>query len=162
MATQTPFEIDDELKVIYKYGYGGITPFFSALLEQPGSYQVSFCETCDLRFCPPRLHCQQCWGKTTWVEHTGEGTIESVVWAYWIPIDSPARAYTDLPYAYAAIRLDGCRNLLRTRVCGLPQGLPLAEMTGRRGRLRTIEEPTGRLGDLYFVAEGQAGDRQSA
>jgi uncharacterized OB-fold protein len=162
MATDPPFEIEDELRVVYKYGYGGITRFFSALLDQPRGYQVTSCETCDLLFCPPRLQCQQCWGRTAWVEHTGEGTIESVVWAYWIPIDSPARAYTDLPYAYAAIRLDGCHNLLRTRVCGLPQGSPLPEITGRRGRLKTIEEPTGRLGDLYFVTDEPAGGKPSA
>ncbi|WP_214106208.1 hypothetical protein [Acrocarpospora catenulata] len=53
--------------------------------------------------------------------------------------------------------MDGCRNLLRVRVTGLPQGVPLASSTGRRGRLTTVEEPTARLGTLVFVVDGQAG-----
>ncbi|AKS32098.1 Zn-ribbon domain-containing OB-fold protein [Mycolicibacterium goodii] len=150
---RSPFEIDDELRVLYKYGYGGITPFFAGLAEGAEGYQTSVCDSCELAYCPPRIHCQECWGTTKWVAHSGEGVIESLVWAYWIPIDSPARAFTDLPYAYAAIRLDGCRNLLRTRVSGLPQGMPLPDATGVRGRLRTIDNPTGRLGDLYFEVD---------
>jgi uncharacterized OB-fold protein len=149
--TTPGFEIDDELKVLYRYGYGGITPFFASLPDRPSTFPVSRCDACDLTFCPPRIHCQRCWSATSWVEHTGEGTIESLVWAYWVPIDSPARAYTDLPYAYGAVRLDGCHNLLRTRITGLPPQGPLGAVTGRRGRLATVEAPTGRLGDLYFT-----------
>lgn len=152
-SNRSSFEIDDELKVLYKYGYGGVTPFFSGLVDGAGSYQVSTCESCGLTFCPPRIHCQECWNDTAWIQHTGAGVIESLVWAYWMPIDSPARAFTDLPYAYAAIRLDGCRNLLRTRVSGLAQGIPPTETTGVRGRLRTIDNPTGRPEDLYFEVE---------
>jgi len=147
------FEIDDELKVVYKYGYGGIAPFFEHLLDRPDTFRITACRSCDLAFCPPRTHCQSCWGATEWVDHSGAGTIESVVWAYWVPIDSPARQWTDLPYAYAAVRLDGCRNLLRTRVLGLRQDVPLSASTGRRGRLGVVEQPTARLGDLVFTVD---------
>jgi uncharacterized OB-fold protein len=148
------FEIDDELAVRYSYSYGGISPFFSALLDRPETFRISHCPACELKFCPPRIHCQRCWGATEWVDHPGTGTLESVVWAYWVPLDSPARNWTSLPYAYAAVRLDGCRNLLRTRVTGLAQTEPLESSTGRHGRLTTVGAPTARLGDLVFVVDG--------
>ncbi|QYB07099.1 hypothetical protein I1A62_22755 [Rhodococcus sp. USK10] len=153
MSKSTGFEIDDVLTVTYSYGYGGISPFFESLKEKTGTFKVTRCKTCQLSFCPPRIHCQKCWDATEWDEHTGEGVIESVVWAYWMPIDSPARAYTDLPYAYAAIRLDGCVNLIRVRVEGLDQRQSIESSTGRRGRLSTIDNPTARLGDLKFVVD---------
>jgi uncharacterized OB-fold protein len=152
MATNN-FEVDDELRVVYGYGYGGVSPFFEHLTDTTPSLYISSCRACELDYCPPRIHCQVCWGATEWREHDGSGTIESVVWAYWIPIDSPARAYTDLPYAYAAVRVDGCRNLLRTRVVGLSQQASLAELTGRRGHVRVIESASGRPGDLYLAVE---------
>lgn len=151
--TAKPFEIPDQLSVTYSYHYGGISPFFEALLDHPSTFKVSRCETCELLFCPPRIDCQRCWGATQWTDHPGTGVIESVVWAYWIPIDSPAREWTDLPYAYAAVRLDGCANLLRVRVVGLPQGVPLDQSVGRRGGLSTVERPTARLGDLVFTVD---------
>jgi len=153
MSKQPLFEIPDGLSVTYSYHYGGITPFFESLLGRPDTFPVSRCETCELTFCPPRIHCQRCWGATSWVQHSGEGTIESLVWAYWIPLDSPARTWTDLPYAYAAVRLDGCVNLLRVRVTGLDQTQSIEASTGVRGRLTTVEHPTARLGDLAFEAD---------
>lgn len=154
------FEIDDTLTVRYSYGYGGITPFFQAIADRSDALRVTDCAACGLSFCPPRIHCQRCWGETTWVDHSGAGAIESLVWAYWVPLDSPARTWTDLPYAYAAIRLDGCDNLLRVRVVGLdPQEPPTATL-GRRGVVRVVEQPTGRLGDLYFeVSAAEQGQR---
>ena len=152
MSKQPLFEISDQLSVTYSYHYGGITPFFEALLDRPDTFPVSQCAECDLTFCPPRIDCQRCWNSTDWIRHSGEGTIEAVVWAYWVPLDSPARTWTDLPYAYAAVRLDGCVNLLRVRVTGLDQRQPIKASTGVRGRLTTVESPTARLGDLVFVA----------
>ena len=150
MAEDAKFEIPDLLSVTYSYHYGAITQFFQNLTRTPPRLQVSHCPACDLQFCPPRHHCQDCWGKTEWKDHSGEGTIESVVWAYWIPIDSPAREWVDPPYAYAAVRLDGCRNLLRTRVAGLDKRAPLPASTGRRGKLVVGSNPRGHLGDLEF------------
>ena len=152
--TKTPrFEITDQLSVSYSYDYGAISPFFQALTEPTPRLRISRCEACDLQFCPPRHHCQNCWGETIWIEHSGEGITESVVWAYWIPIDSPAREWADPPYCYAAVRLDGCRNLLRTRVIGLDKVASLRESTGRRGRLIVGPNPRGHLGDLLFEVQ---------
>jgi len=149
-STDARFEIDDLLSVRYSYHYGAITPFFEGLTTGAPPFRVSACDSCGVRFCPPRHHCRNCWGKTSWVDHDGGGTIESLVWAYWVPFDSPARNWTDLPYAYGAIRLDGCQNLLRTRITGLQPTAELADVTGRRGSLRVVAEPSGRPGDLYF------------
>ena len=150
MANTPRFEIPDLLSVTYSYHYGAITPFFEALIEPEPRLRISRCEACDLQFCPPRHHCQQCWGETAWIDHDGRGVAESIVWAYWIPIDSPAREWVDPPYAYAAVRLDGCRNLLRTRVIGLDKTASLQESTGRRGRLIVGPNPRGHVGDLLF------------
>jgi uncharacterized OB-fold protein len=150
MPIQPSFEIDDTLAVRYSYSYGAINPFFEAIAAGSVPFRITVCETCHLAFCPPRHQCQECWQPTTWTDHDGRGTIESVVWAYWIPLDSPARAWTDLPYAYAAIRLDGCRNLLRVRVTGLDRQAELGTSTGTRGQLAICPGSTGRVGDLVF------------
>lgn len=145
-----PFEIDDTLTVRYSYGYGGITPFFRAIAERSDTLRITRCAACALDFCPPRIHCQRCWGETAWTDHPGDGAVESVVWTYWVPLDSPARHWTDLPYAYGAVRLDGCHNLLRVRIVGLDPLAAAAETAGLRGRVRVVPEADGRLGDLYF------------
>lgn len=144
------FEIDDLLSVRYSYHYGAITPFFQQLSSSAPAFGMTGCEPCGLRFCPPRHHCAQCWQETTWTSHDGTGTIESLVWAYWVPYDSPARQWTDLPYPYAAVRLDGCVNLLRTRVTGLDPAQGPVQAAGLRGRLRVVPGATARPGDLYF------------
>jgi uncharacterized OB-fold protein len=150
MTAQSAFEIDDTLTVRYSYGYGGITPFFRGLIENPPVFKISRCAECALAFCPPRIHCQVCWQPTEWVDHSGEGAIESLVWAYWVPLDSPARQWTDLPYAYAAVRVDGCHNLIRVRVTGLDRTEELQSSTGRRGHLSVASQADGRAGDLVF------------
>lgn len=144
------FEIDDVLSVRYSYHYGGITPFFEQLGVGSPPFRITACAACGLRYCPPRYQCSSCWAETTWIDHEGSGTVESLVWVYWIPYDSPARDWTDLPYAYAAVRLDGCANLLRTRVTGVEPSVDLAVACGRRGSLRVVVGASGRAGDLFF------------
>jgi uncharacterized OB-fold protein len=148
------FEVADLLMVRYSYHYGGITPFFQAIAERSATFRITMCEACDLRFCPPRYHCPSCWAATTWTTHDGAGIVESVVWAYWIPSDSRARAWTDLPYAYGAIRLAGCHNLMRTRVTGLDPAASLSQVTGSLGTLKVVAEATGLPGDVYFEVAG--------
>jgi uncharacterized OB-fold protein len=147
------FEVDDELMVKYHYGYGAISPFFEAIAAGQSALRVSRCPACQSLYCPPRMHCQACWTETEWEEHSGTGTIESLVWAYWVPIDSPARRYTSLPYAYAAVRLDGCRNLLRVRATGVGQDITPERSGGLRGQIKVVPNAVGKIGDLYFEVD---------
>lgn len=146
------FELPDELHVYYRYSYGGLSPFFRALVEDQRILGTR-CPQCGKVYCPPRTHCGACYAETTWVPLDGKGTVIAAVYCYWTPADWPARPYIDLPYVYALVRLDGADTCLNSAV--VVDDMRLNERVRQGTRVRAVfrEKREGKITDFYFVPD---------
>jgi len=96
--------LDVQHQFQYRHSLGKVSPFFEALEE--GQLLATKCESCGRVYLPPRAHCPKDLKATSWIELSGEGTLES--WTL-CPYP-PSYAQTDKPYILAYVRLDGTES----------------------------------------------------
>jgi uncharacterized OB-fold protein len=144
------YELQDELHYYFRYSYGGISHFFREIVERQ-QLHITRCPRCDQAFCPPRADCPTCWERTTWEPHTGDGVVVSPVYCFWTQVNSPVRRYTQPPFVYALVRLDGVENALHSLVHTLDPRPNHAVRVGTRVEVRFREDRRGEAADFYFV-----------
>jgi len=152
------FETLDDFSLQYRYGYGAISPFFEAIVEER-RLLITRCPGCNDGFCPPRAHCPTCWTPTTWEPHAGTGVVVSRSYCYWVPINSPVRKYVDLPYVYGLIRLDDTVTCLNALIHVDDPVLNQGVAVGDRVIVGFREAPEGKISDIYFRPIDDGGRR---
>lgn len=135
-------EIPDQMRITYKFSYGGHSPFFRALRDY-GRLLGARCEACDFTYCPPRRNCSRCYGETRWVELPGTGVVETFTTIYKGPL---VQGKPKLICAY--IRLDGSDFIVMSNV--EMQDAARAEV-GMKVRVVMHEERNGSFTDFHFV-----------
>lgn len=147
------FELEDKLEVHYRYSYGGISPFFRALIEDQ-RIMGTCCSSCGRTYCPPKTNCPECYQGTEWQPLEPTGTVLAAVYCYWTPADWEVRKYLELPYVYALVQLDGCTGCLNTAVLSTNPQLNYVKQ-GMRVRAVFRERREGKITDFYFVPEDE-------
>jgi uncharacterized OB-fold protein len=139
-----PLEVPDRILINYKYSLGGQSRFFRELRRNKKLYG-SRCPACNITFCPPRADCNRCWGKTEWVELSGEGTVVTCCAVYF----TNSSFIKKVPFICALVQLAGTDFL----VLGNIEMEDVSE--ARPGmKVRTVfrDERDGAITDFYFEA----------
>ncbi len=154
-----PLEIPyTDWKPEYLYTLGEVSRFFREIIDNKKLY-ASKCPKCATVWMPPRGYCPDCYEKTQWVPLSGDGTVMSCTYCYFIGMGGDLPRYLDLPYVYALIKLDGCDTYLAHGV--RPQGQAMGEIQiGTRVRAIFREERKGSIADFFF--EKIAGQENTA
>lgn len=106
-ATDTNSDVvllDVQHQFQYRHSLGKVSKFFDALEEK--KLLATRCEGCGGVYMPPRTLCPKDLKPTSWIELSGEGTLES-----WTLCPYPPNyVKTDNPYVLAYVRLDGTNS----------------------------------------------------
>jgi uncharacterized OB-fold protein len=133
----------------YLYSLGELSPFFREIIENKRLHATK-CPSCAKVWMPPRGHCSDCYEKTEWVPITGEGTVVSCTYCYYMGPGIDLIGYLDLPYVFALVHLDGTDTYMYHGV--KPKGQAMGEVkVGTRVKCVFREERKGTIGDFYFV-----------
>lgn len=150
MTAPEYLEVDYELHYYFRSSWGGISPYFKAIIDDR-QLLVSRCAACDKAYCPPRTTCPECWGSTTWEPHSGSGTVVAPVYCYWVPSNSPVRGLTEMPFIYGLVQLDGTATCLNALIHTSDKRLNEKVQVGTRVRACFREERQGYPTDVYFM-----------
>lgn len=138
-----PLEVPDLLAVRYKYSYGGQSRFFREIRDHARLVGAR-CTKCRITYCPPRVHCSSCYGKTRWVPLKTTGVVLSATAAYY----ATSLWVGKVPYVVAYIRLDGADT-------GMFQMIEMDDPAGARPGMRVKavfkKDRLGKMSDFHFV-----------
>ncbi len=152
-ALNAPFEIKDDILNSYVYSYGGVSRFFRELKDN-ARIMATKCKGCGKVWCPPRVHCSDCYGDTEWVPLKGTGTVRGASYVFYVPRNYSLHNYIDLPYILGYIQLDGADTWLYSAV--FTPRLKLGEVKpGTRVQAVFRDQREGKLTDVYFVPIGR-------
>ena len=133
----------------YLYSQGENSRFFREVRDNR-QLLGSRCPGCGKVWMPPRGHCPDCYEHTEWVSLSGEGTVMSCTYCYFIGMSGDLLRHLDVPYVFALIKLDGADTYM-------PHGVkppdPIIGMvkTGSRVKAVFLEKRLGTIADFYFV-----------
>lgn len=147
---QKPFEVPfTDWKPEYLYSLGELSPFFRSVVEDR-QLLATRCPSCAKVWMPPRADCPDCYEKCEWVEISGEGTVISCSYCYFLGVGVDLIDYLDLPYVFALIHLDGTDTYFYHGI--KPTEQKMGEVVaGTRVKVVFREERRGSIGDFYFV-----------
>lgn len=147
---EEPLELEyRDWKPEYLYSLGELSPFFREVKENKRLLAAQ-CPSCKKVWMPPRGDCSDCYEPVEWIPVSGEGTVISCSYSYYIGHGADLLGYLDLPYVFALIHLDGTDTYLAHGV--KPKTQQMGEIvTGTRVRPVFREERRGSIADFYFV-----------
>lgn len=149
-AKQRPFELPfTDWKPEYLYSLGELSPFFRDVVENK-RLTATRCPNCRKVWMPPRGDCPDCYVENEWIPITGEGTVMSCSYCYFMGPGIDLIGYLDLPYVFALIHLDGTDTYMFHGI--KPRSQSMGEVRiGSRVKVVFREERRGTIGDFYFV-----------
>jgi len=147
---EPPFELAyKDWKPHYLISMGELSPFFREIINNK-RITASKCPQCGKVWMPPRGDCPDCYEEMEWVPLTGEGTIISCSYVYFIGHGHGVVGHIGLPYVYALVHMDGTDTYVSHGV--KPEGQKMGGIRpGTRVKAVFLEERRGTLGDFYFV-----------
>lgn len=147
---EPPFELEyRDWKPEYLYSLGELSTFFREIINNK-RLLASKCPQCGKVWMFPRGDCPDCYEETEWVPITGEGTIVSCSYVYFIGHGIDLLSYLDVPFVYALIHLDGTDTYIPH--CVKPPSQKMGDIrTGTRVKAVFRENRRGTIGDFYFV-----------
>jgi len=150
IKTEPPFELEyRDWKPEYLYSMGELSTFFREIKNNK-RLMASKCPQCGKVWMFPRGDCPDCYEDTEWIPITGEGTVVSSSYVYFIGHGIDLLRYLDLPFVYALIHLDGTDTYIPH--CVKPKEQKMGEIcTGTRVKAVFRENRRGTIGDFYFV-----------
>ncbi|MEO0560859.1 MAG: Zn-ribbon domain-containing OB-fold protein [Chloroflexota bacterium] len=98
-----------ELLQKYKHSLGKVSRFFIELEHQ--RFMATTCATCSGVFTPPRPTCPECLDITTWVELSGEGTLETYAVMHFSNGVNADVNTLEMPMVLAYVLMDGSTTL---------------------------------------------------
>ena len=148
--TEPPLELEyRDWKPEYLYSLGELSPFFREIKDNK-KLLASHCPQCAKVWMFPRGDCPDCYGEMGWVPITGEGTVVSCSYVYFIGHGIDLLSYLGLPFVYALIHLDGTDTYFPHVV--KPPSQKMGDIrTGTRVKVVFREKRRGTIGDFYFV-----------
>jgi uncharacterized OB-fold protein len=137
-----PLEVPDEITIKYKYSLGGQSRFFREMRRNKKLFGAR-CPQCGITFCPPRQDCNRCYGKTEWVELSGEGTVLTCCSVHF----TNSSFIKKIPFICALVRLDGTDFLVlgNIEMDDVSRAKP-----GMRVKAVFREDRDGAITDFYF------------
>jgi uncharacterized OB-fold protein len=144
-----PLEIPyTDWKPEYLYSLGEVSRFFREIIDNKKLYATK-CPKCAMTWMPPRGYCPDCYEQTSWVPLSGEGTVRSATYCYFMGMGGDLLRFIDLPYVFALIQLDGTDTFLAHGV--KPKEQAMGEIkTGTRVKAVFREPRRGSIADFYF------------
>ncbi len=144
-----PLEIPyTDWKPEYLYSLGEVSRFFREIIDNRKLYGTR-CPKCRKTWMPPRGYCPDCYEQTDWVPLSGEGTVRSCTYCYFMGMGGDLLRFIDIPYVFALIQLDGTDTFLAHGV--KPRHQSMGEIvTGTRVRAVFREQRRGSIADFYF------------
>lgn len=134
----------------YLYSLGEVSRFFREVIENKTLYATRSPATGKV-WMPPRAYCPDSYEETEWVPLSGDGTVISCTYCYFLGFTSDLPKFIDLPYVYALIQLDGTDTYLAHGV--RPKGQAMGEIkVGTRVRAVFRDDPKGSIADFFFKA----------
>lgn len=150
MSRADYLEVDYELHYFYRSSWGGISPYFKSIVDDR-QLLITRCPGCAKGFCPPRKECPDCWVETLWEPHSGEGTVAAPVYCYWVPSNSPVHEFTEMPFIYGLVHLDGTDTYLNALIHSSDKRLHQTVSVGTRVKVCFRAERKGYPTDIYFM-----------
>jgi uncharacterized OB-fold protein len=149
-----PFELPfTDWKPEYLYSLGELSPFFHEVVKNR-RLTATRCPSCRKVWMPPRGDCPDCYTTTEWIPISGEGTVMSCSYCYFMGSGIDLIGYLDLPYVFALIHLDGTDTYMFHGI--KPASQKMGEVrTGSRVKVVFREERRGTIGDFYFIPAAQ-------
>ena len=144
-----PLEIPyTDWKPEYLYSLAEVSQFFREIIENKRLF-ASKCPCCKKVWMPPRQYCPDCYEVTDWVPLTGEGTVMSCTYCYFLGMGGDLARYIDLPYVYALVKLDGADTFLAHGI--RPNSQAMGEIAvGTRVKAVFRDERRGSISDFFF------------
>lgn len=139
-----PLEVPDRILINYKYSLGGQSRFFREMRRNRKIYG-SRCPRCSITFCPPRNDCNRCYGKTEYVELSGEGTVLTCCSVHF----TNSSFIKKVPFICALVKLDGTDFLILANIemDDVSEARP-----GMRVKAVFRDERDGVVTDFFFEA----------
>jgi len=140
-----PLEIPDRISITYRYSYGGQSRFFREMRRNRKLFG-SRCPACAITFCPPRADCNRCYGKTEWIELSGQGAVVACSTVH----VSNSSFIKKVPFICALVKLDGADTLLFGNI--EMEDVSWAK-PGMEVKVVFRDERDGMITDFFFEAE---------
>lgn len=136
-----------DMEADYRYTSGVAGERFFTALRDTGKLLAARCPSCDIRYLPPRMYCEDCFGPLAdWSAVDGPATVETVSVVHVDAKGTPLPA----PQVWAILRWKGIRGGLVHRLATAPErakpGLAV------RPVLRPRPERVGNITDIMHFA----------
>ncbi len=147
-SIDTPLEVPDIMDITYKYSYGGISRFFREIRDNQKLFG-SKCTKCGKVWLPPRVHCNECYASTEWVELGDTAEIATYTVVYY----GTSIFFDKTPYVCAFVRVDGADTLLMQNI--FFKDIKNARV-GMKLKIKFKDNRNGDTGDFWFVPVEEA------
>ena len=141
MKESNIFEVKIRDTYNYLFSYGGQSEFFKNLCEN-NKFIGSKCSQCGFVWCPPRIHCSNCYSSTEFIDLPDQGEIVTQLQLTTPPLTM--KKFTSV-LSVALIKLDGSDTCFKAIV--IPRGSNLKPGTRVKAKFR--KDGTG-ITTFYF------------
>ena len=138
-------EIEDQIKINYKYSFGGQSRYFLELKNHKKIYGTK-CIKCGYVWSPPRINCSKCYAPTEWIPLKDTGTImvSTIVWY------GTSEFLVSIPYGVGYIKIDGADTSMLQEIFS-ENLVPSKIKKGKKVRAVFLKERKGKATDFFFV-----------